>query len=173
MAISLVAGALSAIPSIVKLFDSDSREDGVKELTSTVVNEASKALGVSPTKDAIVNELNKDPANVLKLRDIELKYASSIEQLRIQDRSNAREMNVKIQGAKDWLVRNTGSLIALFTVVFAFGLDAFILYEVFTNSVTELNPVVTLIAGYSTAKASQVLGFYFGDSKVNADSKRR
>jgi hypothetical protein len=172
MALSLVAGALSAIPSIVKLFDSDSRGDGVRELTDTVVNEASKALGVEPTKKSIEDKLNSNPEDVLKLRDIELKYATDIESLRLQDVANARETSIKRQESKDWLVRVTGSIIALLTILFAFALDSFILYEAFKNGITELNPIVTLIAGYSSARAIQVLSFYFGDSKVNADKQR-
>lgn len=90
----------------------------------------------------------------------------------LQDRANARKMNVDLQVSKDWLVRNTGSVIALFTIVSAFILDVYILSQGITEGVTSLNPIVTLIAGATSTKAVQVLGFYFGDSKVNADSKR-
>lgn len=172
--IQFLPAVISAIPSIVKLFNSDDRKEGVKELTSQVLNEASSVLGVDiKSKDELSLMLNQNPDLAIKLKDIEYKHALEIEKLYFQDKTNAREASIKRQQSGDKIVRITGSIIALATIFFAFILDAFILYEAFKNGITELNPIVTLIAGYSSARAIQVLSFYFGDSKVNADNQRK
>lgn len=171
--IQFIPAIASAIPAIVKLFNKDERQQGVKDLIKQVLEEASSVLGVKvDSKEELAVRLNQNPDLAIKLQEIENKYKVDIEKLYFQDKTNARQTSIERQGAKDWLVRNTGSLIALVTILFAFVLDAFILYEAFKNGITDLNPIVTLIAGYSSARAIQVLSFYFGDSKVNADSKR-
>ena len=80
------------------------------------------------------------------------------------------EATIALKDAKSWLVANTGSLIAIFTVLNAFVLDVAILYMAFKGM--ELSPILTLIAGANNVKAGQVLSFYFGSSKESADSKR-
>lgn len=62
-----------AIPSIIKLFDSDSRKKGVEELTSQALVKASDLLGVPlGTKDELITHLNANPEEVIKLRELEL-----------------------------------------------------------------------------------------------------
>jgi len=169
----IATAIISAIPSLIKLFNSDDRKEGVKELTQTVVNEASKKLGVTlNTKDDVLKHLEQNPEQAIKLREIETKHIQSIMELQLKDVQSAREMNFNIQSSKDWLVRNTGSLIAMFTVLFAVVLDIYILYKAFNSGIATLNPIVTLIAGNVSARAGQVLSFYFGSSKESADSKR-
>lgn len=91
-------------------------------------------------------------------------------ELGYQDKNNARSFGVNIQTSQDWLVRNTGSLIALFTILSAFILDLLLIYMVMNG--TNVNPIYTLIQGAMNVRAVQVLSFYFGDSKVNADRQR-
>ena len=63
---------ISAIPSIIKLFDSDERKQGVKELTGQAINEAGKALGLQfNSQDELINHLNANPIEVLKLKQLE------------------------------------------------------------------------------------------------------
>ena len=63
---------ISAIPSIIKLFDSDERKQGVKELTGQAINEAGKALGLQfSSQDELINHLNANPIEVLKLKQLE------------------------------------------------------------------------------------------------------
>ena len=91
-------------------------------------------------------------------------------ELGYQDKNNARNFEVNIQVSQDWLVRNAGSLIALFTILSAFVLDLLLIYMVMNG--TNVNPIYTLIQGAMNVRAVQVLSFYFGDSKVNADRQR-
>ena len=90
----------------------------------------------------------------------------------LADKANARLSDISRQDGKgSTLVKSTGSLIALFTVISAFILDLVILYMVFKN--LEVSPILTLIAGANNVKAGQVLSFYFGSSKTEADAQRR
>ena len=91
-------------------------------------------------------------------------------ELGYQDKNNARSFGVNIQVSQDWLVRNAGSLIAIFTIISAFILDLLLIYMVMNG--TNVNPIYTLIQGAMNVRAVQVLSFYFGDSKVNADRQR-
>lgn len=91
-------------------------------------------------------------------------------ELGYQDKNSARLFGVNIQISQDWLVRNAGSLIALFTIISAFILDLLLIYMVMNG--TNVNPIYTLIQGAMNVRAVQVLSFYFGDSKVNADRQR-
>lgn len=91
-------------------------------------------------------------------------------ELGYKDKDSARNFGVNIQASQDWLVRNVGSLIALFTILSAFILDLLLIYMVMNG--TNVNPIYTLIQGAMNVRAVQVLSFYFGDSKVNADRQR-
>ena len=125
------------------------------DLLSTGTEEAkSKAKEFIKEKTGVDVDKDKPTAEQLqKIAQAERENRSELLELAYKDRADARSMNVKIQQSKDWLVRN-------------------ILYRAFGGGIKELSPIVTLIAGATSTKAVQVLGFYFGDSKVNADSKR-
>lgn len=89
--IPIATAVIGAIPSLIKLFDSDSRADGVKELTQTVVQEAGKKLGVDfKTKNDVVSHLNSNPEDAVKLREIETAHLQAIAQL---DLKNKKEDN--------------------------------------------------------------------------------
>lgn len=63
---------LTAIPSIIKLFSSNERKEGVKELTANVINTASDLLGTQlNTKDELFNHLSNNPLEVIKLKQLE------------------------------------------------------------------------------------------------------
>lgn len=158
--VAAIPAIVSAIPSIIKLFDSDERDDGVKELTGQVITEASKVLGVDfKTKDDIVDHLNAHPEKVIELQEIEFKT----KQLVFQDRKDARQAAIARQNSSaSGFVKSTPALLAIITVLGAGLLDVYILYEGFAKGLEALNPVITLIAGNVSARAGQVLGFYFG-----------
>jgi len=67
-----LAPIIAAIPSLIKLFDKDDRKEGVQELTGSVLSEASKMLGVPvKSKDELLTHLNKNPNEVMKLKQLE------------------------------------------------------------------------------------------------------
>ena len=73
MALPILPIVLSAIPSIVKLFDEDDRKEGVKELTGDVISQASQLLGIpqANNKDELIAHLNANPDEVIKLKQLE------------------------------------------------------------------------------------------------------
>ena len=129
---------------------------GIKAITGIDITE--KALTAEDKQkimDSQIEIMNLD------FKTLELGY---------QDKNNARNFGVNIQVSQDWLVRNAGSLIAIFTILSAFILDLLLIYMVMNG--TNVNPIYTLIQGAMNVRAVQVLSFYFGDSKVNADRQR-
>ena len=131
-----------------------------------------EALGCDATPQAIEHELKNNPDALLKLRKLDSDERITSLKDMYADRDSARDMNIKVQGSKDWLVRNTGSVLGLFTVLAAFGMDGYLLYLSNTPDAT-ISPIFTLVAGGTSARAIQVLSFYFGDSKTSADNNKK
>lgn len=150
---------LSDIPFVGKLID----DYGEK----LVVKGIEKLTGVDLSKQELTNEdKQKIIDSQIEIMNLDFKTL----ELGYQDKNNARNFGVNIQVSQDWLVRNTGSLIAIFTIISAFILDLLLIYMVMNG--TNVNPIYTLIQGAMNVRAVQVLSFYFGDSKVNADRQR-
>lgn len=150
---------LSDIPFVGKLID----DYGEK----LVVKGIEKLTGVDLSKQELTNEdKQKIIDSQIEIMNLDFKTL----ELGYQDKNNARSFGVNIQVSQDWLVRNAGSLIAIFTILSAFILDLLLIYMVMNG--TNVNPIYTLIQGAMNVRAVQVLSFYFGDSKVNADRQR-
>ena len=129
------------------------------------------ALGVEDTPEAIENELRLNPDAILKIKKLEKDERVQTLNAYYKDKDSARKREVSIQVSRDWLVRNTGSIIALFSVMSAFIMDGYLVHMV--QSGLEVNSMFTLIAGAVSTRAVQVLSFYFGDSKTNADGQKK
>jgi len=85
-----------------------------------------------------------------------------------KDKQNAREMNIEIANSNGgWLLKNTGSMIALITILSVFTLFGMLL----SGNLSIENPNVSLICGYAGGYVMAILSFYFGSSKTEADSK--
>lgn len=172
--------------------------DTIKKTVGNIVPELAKAIipgsglaidlisgifGVDKNDEIAVLKAvkNATPDQILELKKATLdnsleleKISLGLEKLRYQDKADSRNMNIELQRTKgSWLVKNTGSMVGMITIIGAFLLDIYILYHCFANSLDTLNPVITLIAGGASAKAIQVLSFYFGDNKAAADAKRK
>lgn len=145
---------------------------GLDLLSGAVESGADKAIELVSEKTGI-NLKTKTALNDDDIEKLKAFQENNISELKLmyQDKQNARNMSIQLSNAKSWLVANTGSLIALFTVLSAFALDMVMLYMVFKG--LEVSPLLTLIAGANNVKAGQVLSFYFGSSKEAADEKRR
>jgi len=93
-------------------------------------------------------------------QEVELMYA---------DKQSAREMAMTVStNAKDWLVRNTGSMIGLSVI----GLSFTLFYMLLSGGLSIENSNVAMIVGFAGGYVSQVLSFYFGSSKESADKAR-
>lgn len=94
-----------------------------------------------------------------------IRSCDSAFQNKLLDLTNARNSELeKIKSNAPLIIKITPSLLAVLTIVTAAVLDGYILVEGFSKGLEALNPVITLIAGHSSAKSAQVLGYYFGSS---------
>jgi len=89
----------------------------------------------------------------------------------IEDKQSARKMNSDLVASKDWLVRNTGSLLAWFIVIGTVALDYMIAFENLKDAVADKEVLMFILGSMNTYTAG-VISFYFGSSKTEADAKR-
>jgi len=89
----------------------------------------------------------------------------------IEDKQSARKMNSDLVASKDWLVRNTGSLLAWFIVIGTVTLDYMIAFENLKDAVADKEVLMFILGSMNTYTAG-VISFYFGSSKTEADAKR-
>jgi len=92
-------------------------------------------------------------------------------ELYLEDKQSAREMNSNLVASKDWLVRNTGSLLAWFIVIGTVALDYMISFENLKDAVADKEVLMFILGSMNTYTAG-VISFYFGSSKTEADAKR-
>ena len=90
----------------------------------------------------------------------------------IGDKKSAREMNSNLISSKDWLVRNTGSLLAWFVILGTFTLDYMIAFEGLKKAVEDKEVLMFILGSMNTYTAG-VISFYFGSSKTEADAVRK
>lgn len=150
------------------MFGIDFIDKLASEVGIPLLSKGIKAItGIDITEKALTPEdKQKIIDSQIEIMNIDFKTL----ELGYKDKDSARSFGVNIQSSQDWLVRNAGSLIALFTIFSAFILDMLLIYMVVNDTV--VNPIYTLIQGAMNVRAVQVLSFYFGDSKVNADKQR-
>jgi len=129
-----------------------------------------KAIEVIKEKTGV--DLSKEPSekDFIKLRQFE-QYNKDflLKQIELmnQDRDSARNMNIELSKSDSWLVKNTGSILALFVTLSTFTLFGLLL----SDNLTIDNPNVALISGFVGGYVTTILSFYFGSSKTEADSK--
>ena len=81
-------------------------------------------------------------------------------------------MNTNLINSKDWLVRNTGSLLAWFIVLGTFILDYMVAFEGLKKAVEDKEVLMFILGSMNTYTAG-VISFYFGSSKTEADAVRK
>ncbi len=89
----------------------------------------------------------------------------------LEDKQSARVMNSNLTSSKDWLVRNTGSLLAWFVIIGTFALDYMVAFEGLKEAVGDKEVLMFILGSMNTYTAG-VISFYFGSSKTEADMKR-
>ena len=90
----------------------------------------------------------------------------------IDDKKDARKMNSDLIESKDWLVRNTGSLLAWFIIIGTFSLDYMVAFEGLRQAVGDKEVLMFILGSMNTYTAG-VISFYYGSSKTEADNKRK
>ena len=111
-------------------------------------------------------ELSK--SDIATIRRNEVAISKELE-LIYEDKQSAREMTVELSKSDSWLLKNTGSLIGIFTVV-----SSFVLFVLLLNGTLSIeNSTVAIIVGFVGGYVSQILSFYYGSSKNEADKDNR
>ena len=78
-------------------------------------------------------------------------------------------MAIELGKSDSWLLKNTGSLIGIFTVV-----SSFVLFVLLLNGTLSIeNSTVAIIVGFVGGYVSQILSFYYGSSKNEADKDKK
>lgn len=102
-----------------------------------------------------------DPQTLVQLREINTKFEKDmaaldidLERLASEDRANARDREVRMGG--DWTVR-----ILAYTIVGSF---CALVFSVLFGQVTAESTIAGAVIGYLSAKAEQVVAYYFGSS---------
>ena len=112
-------------------------------------------------------KLKANLAYKAQMRKADIKEA----EIYLDDKQSAREMNSNLVASKDWLVRNTGSLLAWFIVIGTVALDYMISFENLKDAVADKEVLMFILGSMNTYTAG-VISFYFGSSKTEADAKR-
>ena len=90
----------------------------------------------------------------------------------LKDKQSARKMNSDLVASKDWLVRNTGSLVAWFIIIGTVALDYLVAFDGLKDKVGDKEVLMFILGSMNTYTAT-VISFYFGSSKTEADFKRK
>ena len=129
------------------------------------------ALGIEGSTDPEQNEKLLEekmklasPADLVTLKEAEYQFKKDmkkmgvdIEAIHAKDRDSARKREVKIGGY-------TTPLIAVIVVVGFFGMAAAVLLGVTDAMTTTAVGFAGTVVGYASAKADQVISYYFGSS---------
>jgi len=139
---------------------SDLIDNGKEEAVKVIENKTGVKLKPKLTKVEI-DKLKEFEQNNQKLLLEELKTY-------IKDKESARKMQVELSKSNSWLLKHTGSIIALITIICGFSMFALLLEGKFSID----NPNVALIAGFVGGYITNILSFYFGSSKNEADKAK-
>lgn len=130
---------------------------------------ASKLLGKpDATQDEVEQAVaSASPDTLIKLKEIDNQFAESMQRIGIDfekiaaaDRASARDREVRLGG--DWTVR-----ILAYGIVGSF---CALVFSVLFGQVTAESTIAGAVIGYLSAKAEQVVSYYFGSS---AGSKQK
>jgi len=90
----------------------------------------------------------------------------------LADTQSARDMNSNLVQSKDWLVRNTGSLMAWIVLGCTFALDGYVIKYGLSSVEIANKDVLMFVLGAMNTYTATVISFYFGSSKTEADKQR-
>ncbi len=89
----------------------------------------------------------------------------------LEDKDSARDMNTGLIDSKDWLVRNTGSMLAWFVIVGTVVMDYLVVFNGYYDNVKDKEVLMFVLGSVNTYTAS-IISFYFGSSKTEADNMK-
>lgn len=132
-------------------------------LAGVAVKSIAAGLGKPDAEESEIAEIiaSGDPQTLVRLKEIDTQFAKDmaamdvdLERIAAQDRANARDREATLGG--DWTVR-----ILAYTIVGSF---CALVFSVLFGQVTAESTIAGAVIGYLSAKAEQVVSYYFGSS---------
>lgn len=132
-------------------------------LAGVAVKAIASGLGKPDAKENEIADLvaSGDPQTLVRLREIDKQFEKDMaaldvdfERIAALDRANARERETTLGG--DWTVR-----ILAYTIVGSF---CALVFSVLFGQITAESTIAGAVIGYLSAKAEQVVSYYFGSS---------
>lgn len=150
--ITALAAVATAIPSIIKLFDEDERKDGVSELTSNILTQAGQLFGVNfESKDQLLEHLNANPNEVIKLKQLEAETQIKLVELDIETIKQVNE-TIRAEGKSEHWIQYSWRPFIGFS--FGFYLNSLWLLPAFDKSPTTMSVDMILTVGAILGVAS-------------------
>jgi len=144
--------------------------------------------GIGDAAKSVIDSINapkeeKDRANLALQQELDrhqevlLNNASDIEKSYLQDVSDSRNANVKIQDSANasWMSKNIAYLIDLFVTILWGGLTAYLMMIMLNLVRKDVNvdyTAVTAVWGAVTGVFTQVLSFHRGSSRGSEDKQK-
>jgi hypothetical protein len=121
-------------------------------------------LGLSDkTVEAVTAALTGNPANLEKLKEMELEFYK----IDAADRDSARNREVEMAKADvHFITKNIASILALGTLSGSMIMTALIFFVDFPDSQEN---IIIFALGFLSSSATQVLSYYFGSSQGSKD----
>lgn len=127
-------------------------------LGGAAVSAIAKKLGVEEDIAAVTSALQANPANLEKLKELELEFA----RIDAADRDSARKREIEMAKSDvHFITKNITSLLAIGTLMGAMSMTALVFFVDFPDSQEN---VIIFALGFLTSAATQVLSYYFGSS---------
>lgn len=127
-------------------------------LGGAAVSAIAKKLGVEDTVAAVTTALQANPANLEKLKELDLEFAK----VDAADRDSARKREIEMAKSDvHFITKNITSLLAIGTLTGAMAMTALVFFVDFPDSQEN---VIIFALGFLTSAATQVLSYYFGSS---------
>jgi hypothetical protein len=129
-------------------------------LAGAAVGMLADKLGVpEKTVEAVTAALVSNPANLEKLKEMELEFYK----IDAQDRNSARNREIEMAKADvHFITKNIASLLALGTLAGSMIMTALIFFVDFPDSQEN---IIIFALGFLSSSATQVLSYYFGSSQ--------
>ncbi len=117
-------------------------------------------LGLSEkTVEAVTAALTSNPANIEKLKEMELEFYK----IDAADRDSARKREVEMAKSDvHFITKNITSLLAIGTLTCTMTMTGFIFFVNFPDSQEN---IIIFALGFLSSSATQVLSYYFGSSQ--------
>lgn len=106
---------------------------------------------------------------MFKAREKELDIKE--QEIYLNDKDSARNMNIELSKSDSWLLKNTGSMLAWLIVIGTMAIDYLVAFEGLKQSVEDKEVLMFILGAMNTYTAS-IISFYFGSSKTEADKDK-